>query len=98
MNKKIKKLNEFRDVEFEIEAETEIKVLSDSEIEIRQEKFREKERENLSNRDRRKTQPSVELFEKMVSILLKEGGTQDDVDNLSIRYYDKPYYKNNDDL
>ena len=98
MKKKIKKINEFLDAPFELDAETEIKVVTDEEIKRRSEETAISEREMFANRKVPKAPPSKETFEIMVKMLLKSRtGTKEDVDNLSIRFYGEPYYKNNDD-
>ena len=101
MNKKIKKLNEFRDVEFEIEAETEIKVLSDSEIEKRRVEtgIRMKEALSKCNKPKKQLDMSMEYFENTIIKRMYEypNTTKNDIDQLSIKFFGKPYYKNNDE-
>ena len=95
MKKKIKKINEFLDTPFELDAETEIKVLTDEEIFRRTEESMNKQKDFFSkNKKDHRDPPSKEKFEIMVRLLLKSPEcSEKDVDELSIKFYGEPYYK-----
>lgn len=80
---------------FIIDAEVDKIVLTDEEIAKRVEKTNAKMKELLSRKSGKKTPPSKETFEVMVKMLLdRPNSSKDEVDELSMKFYGKPYYKN----